>query len=261
MADVICSSTGNTVSMEYCKECALNVPPCGYDYTLIKQVHKSLIPRTGTHVTDLVHCLRRSWYEVLEPRPEHVSEVLYRVLGTAMHSIVEGMEDEHMIAEMPLEYHGIVGTVDAYYPEKKRLVDHKTSRWIKKANLPYGEHEMQVNIYRWMLEGNGYPVDRMYVHYIDMSGPTKCRKCKLPMIEDNGVIACPVCGTTYADAHHGAIMYPISVMDMDEIEKFVLDRKEKLEKAIETKEPPESDAGFLCNYCQFRDVCPDSQAR
>lgn len=50
-------------------------------------------------------------------------------------------------------------------------------------------------------------------------------------------------------------------MDLEETEEFVLTQKKALKKAIADKEPPESNAGFLCNYCQYRDTCPDSQAR
>ena len=235
--------------------------PCGYDYTLIKKIHKSLEPREGTHVTDLVGCLRRTWYQIADPLPERVSEVLYRVMGTAMHSIIEDEGDDNIITELSLEYKGVVGTVDAYYPVHKRLVDHKTTRWLTPSKLPYGDHERQVNIYRWMLEGNGHDVSSMYLHYIDMSGPSKCRSCRLPLVEETGMMVCPVCGKGYPDAHHGTAMLPVRFDLIQDTEEFVLSRKEMLETAVETGNPPESDAGFLCNYCQFRDVCPDSKSR
>ena len=260
MNEVICSATNQLVTKEYCLNCSLNISPCGYDYPLIKRVHKALEPRSGIHVTDLVHCLRRAYYERTVEQPERVSEVLYRVLGTAMHSIIEDEEDPNVITELPLEYQGVVGTVDAYYPEHKRLVDHKTTRWLKKANLPYGDHEKQVNIYRWLLENNGFEVDRMFLHYIDMSGPSKCRSCKLPLIEEAGIMVCPVCGKPNRNGHHGTAMLPVPIELMSEIEEFVLTRKEALEKSLEEGIPPQSDAGYLCNYCQFRGICPDSQA-
>ena len=261
MNDVICSSTGSVVDKSYCQTCALNVPPCGFDYALIKRVHKALEPRGGVHVTDLVHCLRRSFYERTDPVPERVSDVMYRILGTATHSILEGMEDENLIAEMSLEHEGVVGTVDSYYPKHKRLVDHKTTRWLVPAKLPYGDHEMQVNVYRWLLVNNGYEVDRMYLHYIDLSGPTKCRKCKLPLTENGGLFACDVCGSEYNNAHHGAVILNVPTMLIDEVDTFVMERKAMLKESLKTGKMPEATPGFLCNYCQFKSICPDSEAR
>jgi predicted RecB family nuclease len=46
---------------------------------------------------------------------------------------------------------------------------------------------------------------------------------------------------------------------MEEVEGFVLSRKQALEEAIQTGTLPQSDAG--CNYCQFNQSCPDTAAR
>lgn len=262
MTNVICSATNKEVSMDACRSCALSVPsPCGYDYALIKRIHQALEPREGIHVTDLVHCLKRAYYDATEPVPERVSDVMYRVLGTATHALLEDEQDENLITELPLEYQGVVGRVDAYYPEKGILVDFKTTRWLMPDRLPYGDHEKQVNVYRWLLENNGYPVNQMFLHYIDLSGPTKCRSCKLPLVKKVDGFYCPVCGKFDRNGHHGTAMVRVNIELVEEIEEFVLSRKQALEEAIQTGTPPQSDAGFLCNYCQFSQSCPDSAAR
>jgi CRISPR/Cas system-associated exonuclease Cas4 (RecB family) len=262
MNKVICSATNNEVTMDFCKNCALNAPaPCGWDYSLIKKAHAAVQGREGVHVTDLVHCLRRAYYEEIQPVPERVSDVLYRIIGTATHSLLEAGEDDNLITELPLEYKGVVGTVDAYYPDTKTIVDYKTTRWLKKAYLPYGDHEMQVNIYRWLLKGNGYEVDRMFLHYIDLSGPSKCRSCKVPLIEEGGIFLCPVCGKPNKNGHHGTALVEVPMEVLSDIDEYVMTRKEILESAVESKEAPEGEPGFLCNYCQFKDICPDSDAR
>ncbi|MHA1279474.1 MAG: PD-(D/E)XK nuclease family protein [Candidatus Helarchaeota archaeon] len=261
MNKVICNSTNEVVSMDYCKECALKGAPCGYGYALIKRIHKALQPRSGIHVTDLVHCLRRSFYDKTQPMPERPSDAMYRILGTATHSLLEDEADEHLMTETPLEYKGVVGTVDAFYPETGTIVDYKTTRWLKKANLPYGDHEMQVNVYRWLLENNGYKVNRIFLQYIDLSGPTKCRKCKLPLVERGGILVCPACGKEYRGGHNGTARINVPIMLMEEVDQFVLSRKKALEDAIESGIAPESSPGFLCNFCQFSHICPDSESR
>ena len=261
MNRVICSATNREVSMDYCKSCALDIPsPCGFDYALIKRIHDALQPRDGVHVTDLVGCLKRTWYEETEPLPERPSDVMYRILGTATHALLEDEQDENLITELPLEYEGIVGRVDAYYPTSDTLIDLKTTRWLMPAKLPYGDHELQVNVYRWLLENNGYPVNRMFLHYIDLSGPSKCRTCKLPLTKEPEGFICPKCGKEARNAHHGTAMINVPFMLMDEVEEFVLSRKEALLESLETGAAPEATPGFLCNYCQFYKVCPDSQA-
>jgi CRISPR/Cas system-associated exonuclease Cas4 (RecB family) len=262
MDRVICTATNEEVTMDYCKQCARDIPsPCGYDYALIKRIHDALQPRDGIHVTDLVHCIRRAFYERTQPVPERVADVMYRILGTATHALLEYEQDEYLMTEIPLEYKGIVGRVDAYYPESGTLVDYKTTRWLKKAYLPYGDHELQVNIYRWLLENNGYTVNRMFLHYIDLSGPSKCRSCKVPLIQESGVMVCPVCGKPNQSAHAGTAMLNVPIMLMEEIERFVLEQKQALEESVQSGEMPEAKPGFLCEYCQFNQVCPDSQAR
>jgi len=258
MNEVICSATNSVVSMDYCLSCALNQPaPCGYDYALIKRVHKALQPREGIHVTDLVHCLRRAYYHRTQPVPERVSDVLYRVLGTATHSILEDEQDNNLITELPLEHAGLVGQIDAYYPEKGILVDSKTTRWLTLTKLPYGDHEMQVNLYRWLLHQNGFEVNRIFLHYIDLSGPSKCRRCKLPLVEQDGIFTCPVCGYVNPEGHHGAVMIEVMLKPLDEIDRFIRERK----AILESGEMPEAEPGYLCNYCQFNQICPDSRAR
>lgn len=140
------------------------------------------------------------------------------------------------------------------------ILTHNTTRWLMPAKLPYGDHELQVNIYRWLLENNGYPVNRMFLHYIDLSGPSKCRTCKLPLTKEPEGFACPKCGRIDHNAHHGTAMVNVPFMLMDEVEEFVLSRKEALLESLETGAAPEATPGFLCNYCQFYKVCPDSEA-
>jgi len=149
--------------------------------------------------------------------------------------------------------------VDAYYPKTKTLVDYKTTRWLKKAYLPYGDHTRQVNVYRWLLTNNGYEVDKMFLHYIDLSGPSKCRSCKIPLIEQSGIFLCPICGKLVKGGHHGTAMVEVPV-DID-TESFIRRRKEILDNAYVNNQPPAGDPSFLCEYCQFNSICPDADVR
>ena len=62
------------------------------------------------------------------------------------------------------------GTVDLYIPREARLVDVKTtSRSVevsRGSEVKTLEHELQVNVYAWLLREEGYPVERAELWYV-----------------------------------------------------------------------------------------------
>ena len=96
--------------------------------------------------------------------------------GDMMHlgQIVGSPHGNHLIQEVrlfrPIEVDGIEFTVsgqpDEYNKITSQLTDHKSTNRIPTA--PYPEHERQINIYTWLLEGAGYHVESARIHYFDM---------------------------------------------------------------------------------------------
>jgi CRISPR/Cas system-associated exonuclease Cas4 (RecB family) len=254
---VICSAGKGVLSKTECLDCSLGGNnPCGYDYVLLKSIFasdQSADRRNEIHVTDLTGCIARAFYDKVHPTPEHVHEKLTKWLGTSLHAIVEG-KDEKVISEMKLEWGNLVGKADAYYNDG-RLIDIKTTRWLVKSKLPYGSHALQVNIYAYLLRKMGKPVTCLQIQYIDASGPTKCRKCKLPVRWLEGTLACPSCGQYIAGAHLGALLLEIPLMTDEEVEDQILERKSALEAAISTQLAPPKEPGYLCAYCAHMDIC------
>ena len=198
-----CSAGKGIMELDDCLSCALNGENlCGYDYALIKNMmndEKKESRRAEIHVTDLTGCLRKAWYEKVSPQPEYIHETLARWLGVNFHQSVEGSDDV-LDSELPLEDEGLVGTADIVYKDG-RIVDLKQSRWIFPSKLPYGSHATQVNIYAHLLRKMGREVTKLQIQYVDASGPTKCRKCKVPVRVDDGILKCPNCGNIIANAH------------------------------------------------------------
>jgi CRISPR/Cas system-associated exonuclease Cas4 (RecB family) len=209
------------------------------------------------HVTDLTGCLRKAWYSKKQPAPEYVHEKLARWMGTAIHAHAEG-SDEQLDSELPLHWDGLVGTADVVYKDGT-VCDFKSSRWIYPEKLPYGSHSLQVNIYSHMLRKMGRDPKRLFIQYIDASGPTKCRKCKVPVrafpTESGYELKCPSCFQFIKGAHLGAVMIEVPLTDADEIEAYITQRKEQLETALMLDLPPEREAGWLCSYCSHRTGC------
>jgi len=252
-----CSAGKGIMQLDDCLACALNEENlCGYDYALIKNMmndEKKESRRSEIHVTDLTGCLRKAWYEKVSPQPEYIHETLARWLGVNFHQSVEG-SNEVLDSELPLEDEGLVGTADIVYKDG-RIVDLKQSRWIFPSKLPYGSHATQVNIYAHLLRKMGREVTKLQVQYVDASGPTKCRKCKVPVRADDGILKCPNCGSIIANAHLGAVLVNIPIWEDADVEAYISERKENLRGALELGLPPEKEPGFLCAYCSSVSIC------
>lgn len=252
-----CSAGKGIMELEACLTCALNGEnQCGYDYALIKNMmndEKKESRRAEIHVTDLTGCLRKAWYEKVSPQPEYIHETLARWLGVNFHHAAES-SDDLLDSELPLQDEGLVGTADIVYKDG-RILDYKLTRWIFPQKLPYGSHATQVNIYAHLLRKMGREVTKLQVQYVDASGPTKCRKCKVPVRADDGILKCPNCGNIIANAHLGAVLVDIPIWPDDEVESYIRERKENLRGALELGLPPEKEPGFLCSYCSNVGIC------
>ena len=170
-------------------------------------------------------------------------KMLARTIGTAWHKFVE-TNDEHVECELPVEWNELVGTADIVYRDG-RIVDNKTTRWLSPSKLPYGSHALQVNIYAFMLRQMGREVRSLAIQYIDMSGPTKCRACRLPVEMVDGNLVCPRCGSTPKDAHLGVTLVDIPLMtDVDVLDE-IHDKIKNLQAAIDLGMPPEA-SPFTC---------------
>jgi len=186
---VLCSGGKGEVTREACKACALSGQQnCGFDYILIKAILDDK-ERFGIHVTDLTGCLRKAWFTKTTTAPEYVHANLYRLIGNIAHSVLENHGEESE-AEVEVKAMGLEGKMDVY--RNGRIIDFKSTRWLTPSKLPYGSHELQVNIYAEMLRQIGKPVTSAAIQYLDMSGPTKCRTCKSPYEPDTtGTLSCP----------------------------------------------------------------------
>lgn len=238
-----------TITIDECLQCSLDRDnTCGYDYALLKGMFYGS-DRSGIHVTDLTGCLRKAYLDKEKPKPQWVHERLVLFIGTAMHGFLEE-GDEYIDAELSLEAFGVRGTADVVYKADGRVIDYKTTRWLNPSKLPYGSHELQVNIYAQLLRGMGREVSDLFIQYIDMSGPTKCRNCRLPVRPDHtGELVCPRCDKQPANAHLGAYLVEIPVMPAHEIRTSIEMRRNDIQVAFDTGIFPDAEPGFLCSYC------------
>lgn len=251
MNEILCSAGRGVMPREDCLKCALSQNnECGFDYAVLRWLindEEQNKRSTEVHVTDITGCLRRAWYDKVEPSPEFPHAALARQIGSVIHKGLEG-DDDALQSELPISRGAIQGTADIVYRDG-RVLDFKTTRWLVPDKLPYSSHPMQVNIYAWMLRGMGREVNKLQIQYVDVTGPTKCRKCRVPVEMVMGEVMCPQCGNAPKGAHMGALLVDIPLMNDEQIETIICDRIDTLSKSIETKVAPEQEPSFLCNYC------------
>jgi CRISPR/Cas system-associated exonuclease Cas4 (RecB family) len=257
--NVICSIGKGEVSTAACLKCAQTGGRCGYDYVVLRKMFEgdqNEKRQTEIHVTDLLGCLKKAWYEKTQPKCEVVHELLVRSLGVIIH---EGMACTNALVqtEIPLKYEDLIGAADILY-EDGRLLDIKSTRWLMPDKVPYGSHELQVNLYAYMLEKMGKKVTSMQIQYIDTSGPTKCRRCRVEVRMINGELRCPVCGNYIKNSHLGAVLVDVQRMRMEDMESLIKDRKSSLLAAMITNMAPEASPGWACSsYCSYTDECEE----
>jgi CRISPR/Cas system-associated exonuclease Cas4 (RecB family) len=251
---ILCSAGLGEMDQEECLACArTGNGKCGFDYIVLKAIYGHDNERPDVHVTDLTGCLRKAFYSKTEKVALEPHKLYTMSLGTMVHAGLEG-SDEFVDSELVVSTEGIVGRADVVYKDG-RLLDIKTTRWLYPSKVPYGSHTLQVNIYAYLLGKQGVKINRLQIQYLDLSGPSKCRKCNVPVSLIEGEFKCPECNKFIPNAHLGAMLVDVPLMEYEDIERIINERRDNLQMAIDLGSPPAKEPGFLCSYCSFKEQC------
>jgi CRISPR/Cas system-associated exonuclease Cas4 (RecB family) len=257
---VICSAGKGVITRKACMDCALSSelrhPDCGIDPALLVALLERQ-DRPDIHVSDLVGYLKRSLLSKTAPAPQYVHSMIYVAAGSAVHSYLEDLNDsDYSESEVRLEHEGILGTADLVYDEG-RVLDFKTTRWLKIDRLPYSSHALQLNYYAHMLRKGGQKIISLAIQYIDLSGPIKCRKCQRIVVLGPYGLECPVCGYRPKGAHLGVALVEVPLMSEAELEELFETRRKALENALSNGHTAPAEPSFLCGYCEFEQKCSE----
>jgi len=245
-----CSAGLGEFEHEECLKCSLTGnQKCGYSYIVLKALYGKDNDRPDIHVTDLTGCLRKAFLSKTEKVAVAPHELYTMMLGTIVHKGLE-TSDEHVQTEIPFAFEGVVGQIDTLYADGT-ISDIKTTRWLYPSKVPYGSHCLQVNIYAHYMRKLGKQVNRLQIQYLDLSGPTKCRACKVTVKMVEGEFKCPKCQKIFSNAHLGAMIVDVPLMDEQDIEERIEERRKELQAALDFGMAPEKEPGFLCGYCAF----------
>jgi hypothetical protein len=195
--------------------------------------------------SQLTGCLRGAYLKYTTEYYDKPGGLLPLMMGTFTHSLLECAITDNDRVEVPVAWTTkdlvtVTGHVDHVDIKNRVLSDWKTTRWLKIANLPYGNHEAQVNIYRYLLAnneiGDSFEAEHLQIVYIDLTGPAKHG-------EHNGVVVCPV-----------------KIWPEVKVKSYIEERARILAMAYANNEVPPmvrpSDA-WLCGYCPVRPTCDE----
>lgn len=181
--------------------------------------------REGIHVTDLVGCIRQTYYNKTLKWPPNIQSLLRMRIGTEVHHIKsfpsEKYDDDGVFHEKTMEWEGITGTMDEFY--RGIIVDKKTTRSLPMT--PKDSHVQQVMYYKVLAEeGLGLPVTDGAICYIDVN---------------NAVF------------RHLHVPLPTNT---DRIQAEMITRRDTLLSALELGRPPEREPQW-CDTCPYGAIC------
>lgn len=192
---------------------------------------KRFEPQPDTyHVTELTHCLAKSYFDRTSTVDESVESAWAKLRGSLLHYAGRsfGWNELRVKMTFELDTHTItvVGHIDAYDPETATIYDLKTTRFVKwqaeKGFIPRQNHIEQVQCYYTLLDLYGIPVNRLVLVYVD----------------DQTILARQV--------------------PLGSRKQWMVQRAKALHHAVEKSEIPEPEVSSLCVYCPFIKMCPRS---
>ena len=181
--------------------------------------------------------------------------------GAFVHSLleVEMREDPDHVIEVRFksEVGGkiVSGKVDNYNKETKTLIDYKSIKDSTSPKyLPKEQQLKQMEVYTYLLDKAGYPVDRVIIEYIGMSTWMRCS------FKGNRTTVFYITNGAWnmmGSKHH--------LKKIPEIEKWMIKAVKVLAKAESTGKIPKPEPSGLCdyknrkqkNYCPVKFACPE----
>ncbi len=226
-------------------------------HLMVKEVTTNPHTEDYISVTSLLGCMRQTYLSRLYDIYVSPKKLWWSLRGQLIHAILEDQPGDIMVEKVfsiVVEGIEIFGKIDYYNPKTKHLQDFKTTG---DRGIPFilkgggkEDHISQVNIYKVLLEENGYPVDKLSIIYMSLMEAFST-------------------GTTYIQEKKTAnVEYKIPDVKIYKKEKVIEAMAIKaniLNDAFRTGKlpPPPNDETqkWMCGemYCSTNHVCPHSE--
>lgn len=133
--------------------------------------------QTEIGASSVYGCARQAWSIIHQKEKVNKNtESLGAIIGTAVHAVIaEAMKQadtfgDDFLIEQPFSTPDIKGNVDLYIKSTKTVVDWKTTTKKNMSKFPSDQQRMQVQLYGYLLEENGYPVETVSLCAIPRDG-------------------------------------------------------------------------------------------
>lgn len=168
-----CPEGKGDLAFDRCLKCAASHEnTCQFDYPILAAMQRNLREEDGISVSSLLNCLRKVVLQMRNDFYLDPDQLYYAFRGQLFHAVIAQAQNDGAIVEQRFErtVAGITlsGHPDVIYPEHKKLVDYKSTKRIPQVDVPYANHGIQVNLYRY-LAAPQYQVERLEIVYFDMS--------------------------------------------------------------------------------------------
>jgi CRISPR/Cas system-associated exonuclease Cas4 (RecB family) len=175
-------------------------------------------------------CLRRAAIELMSPEAAlEPSGLIKTWVGTMCHK-TSVLRAEN---EVELQWENIYGKVDEYDPATGVLLEKKSTRHSFRE--PPSHYLKQVQYYRVLLEENSRPVREAWIMFVNI---------------DDGRVQ----------------VFPVELEDIEAVKAEMLDRRDRILKALEAGILPPREMGFwesgdpskqslVCSYCPRFSIC------
>lgn len=112
-------------------------------------------------------CKRRVWSFLTDQPKVNETDSLAAIMGTFIHAgIAEAIKREdpfgdNFMIEQEFSVEGLKGHVDLYIKDRAQVVDWKTTKVKSLRYFPSKQQRMQVQVYGYLIEENGLPVENV----------------------------------------------------------------------------------------------------
>ena len=185
------------------------------------------------HVTDLIECPRKVWFNKKSPWPENIEGILRINQGKLLHKLQLLAQNE-----LEIEWDGVKGRIDEYENGiliEKKFVDFVPNS-LTEVQKYYSHYIEQVGFYAYMLVNLGYEFKQAFLLFVKRGEQNERGRRPLRAFDITNLI------NLYA------------------VEAEFQNRKNNIKAILEREEPPEISPTFSifdypCSYCKYAPRC------
>ena len=195
---------------------------------LVEDLKKRFAPRGGIHLTDLIFCLRKSFFAKTQPEELTEEQILLYTTGL-------GWQDK-----LPLPNPGQVFEEDGIKFSPDGWVEKEDGRVFIEVKSTRARTRDPQEMKHWVDQLKGY--------------------CALGRAREGVLVALHLMGDyRNRKAELKVHRFEFDEEELEEMREYLRKRREALERALESGEapPPEPSYKWECNYCPYRELCEE----